>query len=232
MLAQLVKEGLNRPHSAIQDEKYLILKNVRMCGNSVNIIRFSCGQYVPEVLSAGKRSYIKIGREYLLSVRVFKETLELSTASLYEMASGRPCVANLRGLDNCYAGCLVVLDGKILAVCDKSFPRFFAVVGNTMRELPAASVLNVLLQKPYTEAQLESLNRFFPEAGWEFHNGILINPDTLDAPCPLHLRVWHDKRKAIKAKMRNPLDIGLLLSALPRSSSCRPWITNIKSEQF
>ncbi len=231
MLEQLVKEGLNRSHAAIRRDKYLILKEVRMCGNVFNIIRFGNERYIPEPLNGAKRCYVDLG-EYLLSAGHKNNVLDLTSAALYKTADGTTCRIDISEIGSCNIGSVVVLDGKIVAVCGKCFPRFFAVVDDVLCELPPSSALNILLQKPYTAAQLKSLQNYYSEAGWEMHGGILINPDTLDVPTRLHLYFWHNCRKGIKAKMRDPLKFSLLFRALKRTDKDISGICYINSDQF
>lgn len=231
MLAILVNEGLRHGNPIIKMGKCTIVKKVIICGSQFNVISFPEGKYVQEATSNSKRCYVELG-EYLLSVDHKQETLKLSTALLYKVATGTSSQASFSDIDRVFSGSFMQIDGKILAVCDERIPRFFAVVNQILREISVTTALNILLQRPYNDKQLESLQRYFPEAGWKLHNGVLINPDTLDTPSVLHLRSWHNKRKTIKAKMRSAFDIRTLTSALSRSEKNRAGIIYLKSEQF
>ncbi len=230
MLAQLVRERAGRG-PLLTGNNYTITKKCVFCGSLINIINFGKGQKY--VVEAAQRNscYINMG-SYLLSVRSERNFLSFTDVMVYDTASGNTSGPQNLNMKNCRLGRILVLDGKILAVCAEGIPRFFVVIGKNLEELPAATVESALLQTPYTEKQWESFFRFYPDNEWEMHNGLVLNPKTKAVPGALHFRMWLNGRKNVKAKMRKPLDIALLATVFTRSDNEYSCIKYINTQQF
>ncbi len=230
MLAQLVKEGAAHL-PVIKRQKYTITKGCNFCSGIYNIISFRSGaKHVPEA-AATPRCYISLG-EYLLSAACSDNILNFSDVRLYHIATGEACGCQSLPVEKCFIGRIVKLDGKILAVCNGDFPRFFAVIGKKLEEISSAVMECALLQTAFTEKQIGSFLRFYPTAGWEICNGLVVNPTTKTVPGVLHFKMWLNCRKTVKARTRKPLDFDLLARALMRTDNEHAGVKSINTDQF
>lgn len=133
--------------------------------------------------------------------------------------------------DSNYVGRFVVIDGRILALCDKKHPRFFIVVAGQLREIPSFTAEQILRNMPLLPRQQISLNAFCG-ADWESHNGILINPETLEVPGSLQIYAWK-RARSNKSVIKANLDFAKLLCILTRDEKKEtPAVKFVSSEHF
>lgn len=102
------------------------------------------------------------------------------------------------------SGCqIIVLNKKIIAVWEEKsvLPRFFVVVGDKLTEISATAVENILSFSSLSPTHQQALIEQYPQRGWKCHNGILINPQTLDIPSKLMFAFWKKENHRSKVEL-------------------------------
>lgn len=133
--------------------------------------------------------------------------LNLAKLTLYHKETGcRVVNTHLENGQICL-GRVIILNSRILVIRGekKLFPRFFAVIGSKLTEVPATVAESALRFSGLTDEQKASFIKHHQSEGWEVHNGIIVNPQTLEVPTELHFQFWkkgrYNKARLVKVDM-------------------------------
>ena len=131
-----------------------------------------------------------------------------------------------------YAGCAVVIDKKLFAICfANTYPQFVVIINDALILLPCLVAEQVIRNFVLSEKQLKSLIKMYPEHGWKLCNGIAINPETLDVPTLLQVSDW--KRRTRAKSLNIDSKISSYYSVLLRKEEKEsPMIKYISSKDF
>ncbi len=233
-MRKLVKANAHRSETILEGKNFKVFKNYRIGNVTVNIISFRDKFFAAESI-ARKMRYIELN-EYLLSIssKIGEEdNINFANARLYRIADGTEAEISLGASfsESYYAGRIIAIDEKLIAICDKAHPKFIAVVNNSLRFIPAFSAEQILRNMPLTIGQLNALIKMYPEGGWQIHNGIAINPDTYAVPTSLQFYFW-SRSRTTKATIKANMDFGKLVSILTRTEKEKPVVKFVKSENF
>lgn len=232
-LRRFVKASAHRSETIIRGKNFKVFKNYRLHGEVVNVISFHDRHFAVEEITCKKMRYIEMN-DYLLSIP------SLSGMENYLFFLGGACYNTQNGSrtytgnvikDSHYVGCFVVVDERMLVLCGKTYPRFFIVVAGQLREIPSFTAEQILRNMPLLPRQQVSLNAFCG-ADWETHNGILINPETLEVPGSLQIYAWK-RARSNKSVIKANLDFAKLLCILTRDEKKEtPAVKFVSSEHF
>lgn len=163
-------------------------------GNQYIVFAFPKKQFVAE-----KQTYkihlIRLGK-YVLTLPIDSPEeegkIDFAKLTLYNTETG---TADKTPQEICGSQ-IIILNKMIMAVWEEKgdLPRFFTVVADKLTEIPVAAVENILCFGNLLPRYRQALIRQYPQKGWEVHNDILINPQTLDVPSKLHFAFWRIKR--------------------------------------
>lgn len=145
------------------------------------------------------------------------DMFDFSTLRLYNTLTGKPVENVHHFYGKCNLGKIVILNNQIMAVCGEKHqsPLFYAVVNNQLHKVPATVMESALRFSRFREQHKIAFIEHFMQNEWELHNGIMINPQTLDVPTELHFQFWKRGRR-YKADFFKP-DMNLLTTILTRS---------------
>ncbi len=232
-LRRFVKANAHRSETIIRGKNFKVFKNYRLHGEVVNVISFHDRHFAVEEITCKKMRYIEMN-DYLLSVPSLsgmENHLFFPGGACYNTQDGTRIYMGTTIADSNYVGRFVVIDGRILALCDKKHPRFFIVVAGQLREIPSFTAEQILRNMPLLPRQQVSLNAFCG-ADWETHNGILINPETLEVPGSLQIYAWK-RARSNKSVIKANLDFAKLLCILTRDEKKEtPAVKFVSSEHF
>lgn len=232
-LRRFVKANAHRSETITRGKNFKVFKNYRLYGEVVNVISFHDRHFAVEEITCKKVRYIEMN-DYLLSIPSLsgmENYLFFLGGACYNTQDGTRTYTGKVIADSCYVGRFVVIDGRMLALCDKKHPRFFIIVVGQLREIPSFTAEQILRNMPLSARHLEALRNFCAE-NWEIHNGIMIKPDTLEVPGSLQYYAWKRSRST-KAVIKANLDFGKLLSILTRDEQKEtPAVKFVSSEHF
>ena len=212
-------------------ERFKVYRNLKESkGGLKDVIEFENGKY--HMIDARKNHYIELG-EYLITFGSHhgeENYLDMKYSHLYRIRDGKEFPVSVSG--TFYSGCLVVLDKKMIAICNKTtHPQFLIVMNNDLLLIPCLTAEQIIRNFVLNEMHINSLVKMFPENGWKNINNIPINPETLDVPSSFHVMEWRKRTRG--KKIRYDYKMSTYFSTLQRDEKKEtPQIKFINSQNF
>lgn len=135
-LRRFVKANAHRSETITRGKNFKVFKNYRLYGEVVNVISFHDRHFAVEEITCKKVRYIEMN-DYLLSIPSLsgmENYLFFLGGACYNTQDGTRTYTGKVIADSCYVGRFVVIDGRMLALCDKSIRAFYhcrrAAAGN------------------------------------------------------------------------------------------------------
>lgn len=196
----------------------------------VDVIEFKNGKY--HIIDARKNHYLELG-EYLVTFGSHHDEeniIDFEYAHIFRLSDAEEFPVYLSG--KTYSGCMVVLDRKLIAVCDsKSCPQFLIIMNGDLRLISNLVAEQIIRNFALDEKQIKSIVKMFPEYGWKIINNIPINPETFDVPSSFHVQEW--KKRTRTKKLSHDSKINSYYSTLLRDDKKEtPQIKFIHSSDF
>lgn len=170
-------------------------------GSLLNLIKFNNEQENSLVGEdgAGCPRYIQLNN-YLISLpssAADNDYINFSKLRVYEIATGKnvPVSEEVKSLSRTYAGQIVVVDNKIIAICFDTSIKALCIVGEELRIIPLTIMEQLIRLSPLKYCYLKEINEMFPEENWQFCNEMLINPTTLSVPCAVQFVLYKNKKR-------------------------------------
>lgn len=225
MFQDYVRKGL----PVIKRGKAGIITNVKEGEHKYFLLGFPNQKFIAEPIKY-KIGWGELGKfifTYAQATRREEAHFNLATLKLYDKQTGNRIDTPHFNNELVPLNKVIILNSCILAVCSekKQFPRFFAVIGTQLKEIPATVVESALLFVGLIGRHKTSLINCYQSKGWEVHNGIIINPQTLDVPTELHFQFW--RRKQRNRVMPGKFDMFLLATILAGPNNEKPTIRYI-----
>lgn len=228
-LRQMFIDAEQKKQKLYRREGYRILKNVSMDGVVFNIISFDKkGKYMLEQ-QGYKTQYIEVG-EYLISAqsscRSEEETVNFDDVFIYRIADGElfidgkqigepvnrevqtpetpknePQIEEGTVLGKYPIQNILVVDSNMIIVCEKNALKFFIIINEKLCRISSHIAEQLWRLSKLTLVQKKRLVERYPEAGWEIHNGLIINPNTLSVPGILDILCWKKTSPMLKATL-------------------------------
>lgn len=228
-IEEMFKDHVRKGLPVIKRGKAGIITNVKEGARKYLLLGFSNQKFAAELVKH-KIGWGELG-EFIFTYTQdsLREETEFNPAklTLYHKETG--CRSENTHLENekFHLGKVIILNNSILVICGEknNFPHFFAVIDGKLTEVPATVVESALRFSGLSDQHKASFIKHHQSKGWAVHNGIIINPQTLDVPTELHFQFWkrgrHNKARSAK------VDTGLLMAVLTCSDSERPAIKYI-----
>lgn len=225
------KENESAKKTAIQAKGCKVFRRFLIEEKVYNVIAFDSRKIAELEPCLEYMRYIPIG-DYLLCLEgTSKEEITFNRMKLYNISEGTCVQEKMVDFPDTKLAQLLIIDERVFALCGNDFPRFAIVVNNRLTEIASSTVEQILHFHPMTPKQQASLIRFNPSAGWEYHNNVMINPQTLTVPGALDVTFWNQRRPRHKEIYRK-IETQLLARALNRPQTGRPAVHYISSDNF
>lgn len=187
--------------------------------------------------SAEKNRFIDFN-EYVISLPSSKknpEQVDFSAAHLYRKKGAvvgkiSPQVSNL-GEEYCSK--LVVIDHKLIIICNYYRTKVLCVIEDELRFIPLNVAEQLLRTLDLNWKTLENLDASYALEDWTFQNGLLINARTMSVPSTLQFYFYKSLRRGrqvdnIKANM----DFTKLVKILTRDEKGEAQISYVDSKHI
>lgn len=128
-LRRFVKANAHRSETITRGKNFKVFKNYRLYGEVVNVISFHDRHFAVEEITCKKVRYIEMN-DYLLSIPSLsgmENYLFFLGGACYNTQDGTRTYTGKVIADSCYVGRFVVIDGRMLALCDKSIRAFLSL---------------------------------------------------------------------------------------------------------
>lgn len=170
-------------------------------GSLLNLIKFNNGEENSLVGEdgAGCPRYIQLNN-YLISLpssTADNDYINFSKLRVYEIATGKDVSVSdeVKSLPKIYAGQIVVVDNKIIAISLDTNIKALCIVGEELRIIPLTIMEQLIRLSPLKYTHQKELKEMFSEEGWQFCNEMLINPTTLSVPCAVQFVLYKNKKR-------------------------------------
>lgn len=187
--------------------------------------------------SSEKNRFIDFN-EYVISLPSSKENpdqVDFSAAHLYRKRGAivGKVSSQVSNLGEVHCNRLVVIDHKLLIVCNYYATKVLCVIEDELRLIPLNIAEQLLRTLSLNWKTLENLDASYPLEDWTFQNGLLINEHTMSVPSTLQFYFYKSRRRgkqvdAIKAN----LDFTKLIKILTRDEKGEAQISYIDSKHI
>lgn len=187
--------------------------------------------------SAEKNRFIDFN-EYVISLPSSKENPDLVDFSAAHLYRKRGAIvgkvsSQVSNLGEIHCNRLVVIDHKLLIVCNYYATKVLCVIEDELRLIPLNIAEQLLRTLSLNWKTLENLDASYALEGWTFQNGLLINAHTMSVPSTLQFYFYKSRRKVkqvdtIKANM----DFTKLVKILTRDEKGEAQISYVDSKHI
>ena len=221
-LAQFLKEDAVQSPQApcIKVKGYKIYPKRKVGNDLVNIFDFGSTVFLE---SATLKRHRILLNDYLITVGCPSPAdttkLDWLTPVIYSVKN-KSAEHDLRNYGVFDAGQIIVVDHKMIFLNAGRYPRFIVIIDGLLQELSVAQAEQALRNLYLTRKEVNALIQYYPDNGWEMHNGILINPLYLEVPSALQISL---RNKGMKCHLPDwdYKKLYLILSQQPQKNEIR-----------
>lgn len=187
--------------------------------------------------SAEKNRFIDFNN-YVISLPSSKENpdqVDFSAAHLYRKRGAivGKVSSQVSNLGEVHCNRLVVIDHKLLIVCNYYATKVLCVIEDELRRIPLNIAEQLLRTLSLNWKTLENLDASYALEDWTFQNGLLINARTMSVPSTLQFYFYKSLRRGKQVdSIKANLDFTKLVKMLIRNEKGVAQISYIDSKHI